>query len=82
LAYKIASAATALGFEIVYAKITTEKSDSFDVFYVTDAEGMRLSEAAMQALELATLERLCGTKRLDQFQTATAAGDIGRSRSL
>jgi [protein-PII] uridylyltransferase len=58
LAYKIASAATGLGLEIVYAKITTEKSDAFDVFYVTDAEGMRLSEAAMEALQLATLERL------------------------
>jgi [protein-PII] uridylyltransferase len=82
LAFKIASAATALGFEIVYAKITTEKSDSFDVFYVTDAEGMRLSATAMQALELATLERICGTKRLEQFQTVTAAGDVGPSRSL
>jgi [protein-PII] uridylyltransferase len=60
LAYKIASAATALGFEIVYAKITTEKSDAFDVFYMTDADGMRLSDAAMKALEAATLERLSG----------------------
>lgn len=58
LAYKIASAATTLGLEIVYAKITTEKSDAFDVFYVTDAEGMRLSDTAMEALESATLERL------------------------
>lgn len=64
LAYKIASVATALGFEIVYAKITTEKSDAFDVFYVTDAEGMRLSEDAMQALESATLERLSLTNGL------------------
>jgi [protein-PII] uridylyltransferase len=58
LAYKIASAATTLGFEIIYAKITTEKSDAFDVFYVTDADGMRLSESAMEALQSATLERL------------------------
>jgi [protein-PII] uridylyltransferase len=58
LAYQIASAATALGFEIVYAKITTEKSDAFDVFYVTDAEGMRLTEPAMAALEAATLKRV------------------------
>lgn len=32
LAYKIASVATALRLEITYAKITTEKSDAFDVF--------------------------------------------------
>lgn len=62
LAYKIASAATALRLEIVYAKITTEKSDAFDVFYVTDAEGMRLTEAAMAALESATRERLSERK--------------------
>lgn len=71
LAYKIASAATALGFEIVYAKITTEKSDAFDVFYVTDAAGMRLTEPAMQALEAATLERLSsnhGSANKDKVQ--------------
>lgn len=65
LAYKIASVATALGFEITYAKITTEKSDAFDVFYVTDTEGMRLSEDSMRELELATLEKLSGSKRLE-----------------
>jgi [protein-PII] uridylyltransferase len=58
LAYKIASAATAQGLEIVYAKITTEKSDAFDVFYVTDAAGERLSAAAMRELETAIMERL------------------------
>jgi len=65
LAYKIASGVTALGLEIVYAKITTEKSDAFDVFYVTDADGMKLTAAQMQALESATLERLSGTKPLE-----------------
>lgn len=58
LAYKIASVATSLGLEITYAKITTEKSDAFDVFYVTDADGVRLSEVAMQELEERMLERL------------------------
>ena len=82
LAYKIASAVTALGFEIVYAKITTEKSDAFDVFYVTDPQGMRLSPTATEALELATLEKLSGNKHLEQIQTIKAR-DIGRSaRSL
>jgi [protein-PII] uridylyltransferase len=84
LAYKIASVATTLGFEITYAKITTEKSDAFDVFYVTDGEGMRLSEEAMQELELATLEKLSGSKDLDHFQPAKSATyDFDRgSRSL
>lgn len=58
LAYKIASVATALGLEITYAKITTEKSDAFDVFYVTDANGIRLSEEAMRKLEDAMMEKL------------------------
>jgi [protein-PII] uridylyltransferase len=58
LAYKIASVATALGLEITYAKITTEKSDAFDVFYVTDANGIRLSEGAMRKLEDAMMEKL------------------------
>jgi [protein-PII] uridylyltransferase len=58
LAYKIARVATALGLEITYAKITTEKSDAFDVFYVTDGNGIRLSEEAMRKLEDAMMEKL------------------------
>src|SRR4030095_6662510 len=62
LAYKIASVATALGLEITYAKITTEKSDAFDVFYVADASGKRLSEEAMRDLEEAMMEKLSKRK--------------------
>jgi [protein-PII] uridylyltransferase len=51
LAYKIASALAALGLDIVCAKIATEKSDALDVFYVTDADGMKLSPAIMQSVE-------------------------------
>lgn len=58
LAYKIASVATALGLQITYAKITTEKSDAFDVFYVVDANGMRLSEEAMRRLEAMMVEEI------------------------
>ena len=64
LAYKIASVATALGLEITYAKITTEKSDAFDVFYVTDANGIRLSEEAMRELEDAMMEKLSNRNQL------------------
>ena len=58
LAYKIASVATALGLGITYAKITTEKSDAFDVFYVTDANGMKLSVETMRRLEDAVIEKI------------------------
>jgi UTP:GlnB (protein PII) uridylyltransferase len=76
LAYKIASVATALGLEISYAKITTEKSDAFDVFYVTDSNGMRLSEDAMQDLEDALVESI-STKT-----DPTSASPSRRPRSL
>jgi [protein-PII] uridylyltransferase len=58
LAYKIASVATALGLEITYAKITTERATRLTFFYVTDGDGGRLSDAAMQDLKEAILERL------------------------
>ena len=64
LAYKIASVATALGLEITYAKITTEKSDAFDVVYVTGAGGVRLSEEAMRELEDAMMEQLSNGRGL------------------
>ena len=58
LAYKIASILAALGHDIVCAKIATEKSDALDVFYVTDAEGQKLSEEMMQAVEAALTDKL------------------------
>ena len=51
LAYKIASALAALGLDIVCAKIATEKSDALDVFYVTDGDGMKLSQSRMQSFQ-------------------------------
>jgi [protein-PII] uridylyltransferase len=58
LAYKISSAITEEKLDIVCAKIATEKSDALDVFYITDSNGMKLSEAAMRSLETALLEKL------------------------
>ena len=58
LAYKIASALAALGLDIVCAKIATEKSDALDVFYVTDAEGMKLSPTTMHSVEISLAELL------------------------
>ena len=50
LVYKITGALAALGLDIVCAKIATEKSDALDVFYVTDGEGMKLSETMTQSV--------------------------------
>jgi [protein-PII] uridylyltransferase len=61
LAYKIASALAALGFDIVCAKIATEKSDALDVFYITDAEGMKLSPTTMHSVEVSLAELLSST---------------------
>ena len=61
LAYKIASALAALGLDIVCAKIATEKSDALDVFYVTDADGMKLSPATMQSVEVSLSALLSST---------------------
>lgn len=61
LAYKIASALAALGLDIVCAKIATEKSDALDVFYVTDADGMKLSPTTMHSVEVSLAELLSAT---------------------
>jgi [protein-PII] uridylyltransferase len=61
LAYKIASGLAALGLEIVCAKIATEKSDALDVFYVTNADGMKLSPATMRFVEVSLAALLSST---------------------
>jgi [protein-PII] uridylyltransferase len=58
LAYKIASILAALGLEIVCARIATEKSDALDVFYVTDADDLKLSEEMMESVERALTDKL------------------------
>lgn len=58
LAYKIASVLVALQLDIVCAKIATEKSDAFDVFYVTDAEGLKLSASALSSVKSALAQKL------------------------
>lgn len=58
LAYKIASALVSLNLDIVCARVTTEKSDAFDVFYVTDANGAKLSETALREVEMALAGKL------------------------
>lgn len=58
LAYKIASALVALNLDIVCARITTEKSDALDVFYVTDAAGAKLKDEALRSVEVDLARRL------------------------
>lgn len=58
LAYKIASALAAMGLDIVCAKIATEKSDALDVFYVTDADGTKLSPATTHSVEVSLAKLL------------------------
>jgi [protein-PII] uridylyltransferase len=58
LVHKIASAMLRLGLDIVCARIATERSDALDVFYVTDNDGAKLSEAAMTEVRDALLREL------------------------
>jgi len=55
-----ASALAALELDIVCAKIATEKSNALDVFYVTDGEGMKLSQSRMQSVQVSLAEMLSG----------------------
>jgi [protein-PII] uridylyltransferase len=63
LAHKIASALAGLGLNIVCAKIATEKSDALDVFYVTDVNGMKLSQTGMQSVEGILTNKLSSASR-------------------
>jgi UTP:GlnB (protein PII) uridylyltransferase len=60
LVYKIASALAGLGLDIVCARIATEKSDALDVFYVTDEEGMKLTQPRMLSVQTSLAQMLSG----------------------
>jgi [protein-PII] uridylyltransferase len=51
LVYAIASTLSGLGLDIAFAAIATEKSQAFDVFYLTDAEGRKLDAERMRTVE-------------------------------
>lgn len=51
LAYKIANALSALNLDIAFAKVATEKHLALDIFYVTDAAGNKLADAALPTIE-------------------------------
>ncbi|MBI4459628.1 MAG: [protein-PII] uridylyltransferase [Acidobacteria bacterium] len=50
LAYSIARCLTELGLNILFAKLATEKTMAFDVFYLTDAGGNKLAEERCEEL--------------------------------
>ena len=76
LAYKIASAITAQGLDIARARITTEKADALDVFYVTNGDGQKLTDAETSALEETLVEAIGKDNR------ETARDGTGRPRPV
>jgi [protein-PII] uridylyltransferase len=57
-AYSVAKCLTSLGLNIAFAKLSTEKTMVFDVFYLTDSSGRKLDESrwdeVIAALKTAT----------------------------
>jgi [protein-PII] uridylyltransferase len=49
-AYSVAKCLSGLGLEIVFAKLATEKTMAFDVFYLTDAKGKKVPEEQWESL--------------------------------
>jgi [protein-PII] uridylyltransferase len=67
LAFSIASCLSNLGLNIAFAKLATEKTMAFDVFYLTDESGSKLAEerwadvlAQLEAALHGTASRLAG----------------------
>jgi [protein-PII] uridylyltransferase len=58
LAFTISEALAVLGLDITFAKIATAKALALDVFYVTDAAGMKLLPEVLGEVEAALLEAL------------------------
>jgi [protein-PII] uridylyltransferase len=58
LAFMISGALAGLGLNITFAKIATAKALALDVFYVTDAAGMKLLPEVLGEVEAALLEAL------------------------
>jgi [protein-PII] uridylyltransferase len=71
LAYTIASTLTALGLNITFAKVATEKSLALDVFYVTDSMGQKLAPTQMSLVERALREALSGGSFRNQERRPT-----------
>ena len=84
LAYKIASVLANLGLEIVCARIATEKSDALDVFYVTDRDGLTLSDEMTKSVERTLTNELARVDAViahPKLQTMPGRGLNEKSRS-
>jgi [protein-PII] uridylyltransferase len=62
LAYKLANTLTALDLDILFAKVATEKNLALDIFYITNAQGQKLSEEELPVIEGAVREAIGGKK--------------------
>lgn len=60
VAYKIADRIAMLGLSIQFAKISSEKGQVLDVFYLTDAAGGKLPNDSLSEVEQAVLAALSG----------------------
>jgi [protein-PII] uridylyltransferase len=58
LVYRIASVLSRVGLSIVFAKIASDKSRAWDVFYVTDAQGGKLTAVRKDEVRAALLAEL------------------------
>ena len=84
LAYKIASVLAGLGLEIVCARIATERSDALDVFYVTDGDGLKLSDEMTKSVERALMDKLARVDAVianPKLQTMPGRGLNEKNRS-
>ena len=70
LAFTISEALAELGLDISFAKIATAKALALDVFYVTDAAGMKLLPEVLGEVETVLLEALGGPAQKDKAKEA------------
>ena len=57
LLFHISKALAALNLNISAAKISTERALAYDVFYVSDGHGQKITEEAARAMIVQTLQR-------------------------
>jgi [protein-PII] uridylyltransferase len=63
LAYRIANTLSSLDLDIVFAKVATEKHLALDIFYVTNANGEKLTDEALTPIEETIREALVSAAR-------------------